>query len=71
MKRFIRSSNINKKLIKQWYEAGKEAYEVGHPMDPNEMVDDNGEPLAKELSDAYWQGFEDAQEESNSEKEDW
>lgn len=71
MKRFIRSSNKNnKKLIKQWYMAGKEAYEVGHPMDPNEMVDDNGKPLDEELSNAYWQGFEDAQEEANKEQED-
>lgn len=70
MRRFIKSSKIDKELIKQWYEAGKEAYEVGHPMDPNEMIDDNNLPLSEELSDAYWRGFEDAQEEANQEQED-
>lgn len=63
MKRFIRSSNkSNKKLIKEYYNAGKDAYEIGHPEDPENMKD-----LPKELIDAYWRGFEDAQEEANEE----
>lgn len=69
MRRFIKSSKIDKELIKQWYEVGKEAYEVGHPMDSNEMVDDDNLPLSKELSDVYWRGFKDAQEEANQEQE--
>lgn len=57
---------VTKKEIKRWYEAGKEAYECGHPEDPNEMCDDYNNDLPQELIDAYWDGYYDAQEEFNN-----
>lgn len=43
---------------KQGYRDGKDAYEIGHPADPDDLEDDFTEEYIK----GYWQGFNDAQE---------
>lgn len=45
--------------------AGKDDYETGHPMDPEDM-----DRFSKEFQDGYWKGFYDAQEEANEELEE-
>lgn len=58
-------NKITRKTLKEYYKAGREAYECGHPEDPNEMRDDSGNELPQELIDAYWDGYYNAQEEFN------
>lgn len=55
------------KEYRQGYEDGADAFDCGHPEDPNEMVDDFGNPVSDDYYQGYWDGFEDAQAEYNYE----
>ena len=51
-------TKFNSKDYKKGYKDGKDDYEIGHPMDPNDF----NEKYSQEYIDGYWEGFNDAQE---------
>ena len=51
-------TKFDSKDYKKGYKDGKNAYEIGHPADPDDLEDDFTEEYIK----GYWQGFNDAQE---------